>query len=200
MPEGGQAVVSRARDITSLANYSPPNGSSIFRVTDGEDWTDRHVARWRDHWIDVAFEDDVEAIVVRIGRLKQLLQADDPAGPGRGRAPGLRVRHPAPPDDPGHPRPREPVGAGRRPRHQQRRHDRAPGRAGEGRAGSSAAPTPTTGAASASRSPRAAPRSGAGRWTCAAGPRTRSCTRSTPEERATLAALLKKMTLATEDL
>ena len=36
-----------------------------------EDWTDRHVARWRDHWIDVAFEDDVEAIVVRIGRLKQ---------------------------------------------------------------------------------------------------------------------------------
>jgi DNA-binding MarR family transcriptional regulator len=40
-------------------------------VTDGEDWTDRHVARWRDHWIDVAFEDDVEAIVVRIGRLKQ---------------------------------------------------------------------------------------------------------------------------------
>ena len=39
-------------------------------MTDGEDWTDRHVARWRDHWIDVAFEDDVEAIVVRIGRLK----------------------------------------------------------------------------------------------------------------------------------
>lgn len=36
-----------------------------------EDWADRHVARWRDHWIDVAFEDDVEAIVARIGRLKQ---------------------------------------------------------------------------------------------------------------------------------
>ncbi|HEY0903371.1 MAG TPA: MarR family transcriptional regulator [Marmoricola sp.] len=34
-----------------------------------EDWADRHVARWRDHWIDVDFEDDVEAIVVRIGRL-----------------------------------------------------------------------------------------------------------------------------------
>jgi DNA-binding MarR family transcriptional regulator len=33
------------------------------------DWADRHVARWRDHWIDVTFEDDVEAIVVRIGRL-----------------------------------------------------------------------------------------------------------------------------------
>jgi DNA-binding MarR family transcriptional regulator len=39
-------------------------------VTD-EDWADRHVARWRDHWIDVDFEDDVEAIVVRIGRIKQ---------------------------------------------------------------------------------------------------------------------------------
>jgi DNA-binding MarR family transcriptional regulator len=33
------------------------------------DWADRHVERWRDHWIDVAFEDDVEAIVVRIDRL-----------------------------------------------------------------------------------------------------------------------------------
>jgi DNA-binding MarR family transcriptional regulator len=36
-----------------------------------EDWADRHVARWRDHWIDVPFEDDVEAIVVRIGRLRK---------------------------------------------------------------------------------------------------------------------------------
>jgi DNA-binding MarR family transcriptional regulator len=36
-----------------------------------EDWADRHVARWRDHWIDVSFEDDVEAIVVRIDRLKR---------------------------------------------------------------------------------------------------------------------------------
>ena len=36
-----------------------------------EDWADRHVARWRDHWIDVSFEDDVEAIVVRIERLKR---------------------------------------------------------------------------------------------------------------------------------
>ncbi len=36
-----------------------------------EDWADRHVARWRDHWIDVEFEDDVEAIVERINRLKQ---------------------------------------------------------------------------------------------------------------------------------
>ena len=36
---------------------------------DREDWADRHVARWRDHWIDVDFEDDVEAIVARIVRL-----------------------------------------------------------------------------------------------------------------------------------
>ena len=34
-----------------------------------EDWADRHVARWRDHWLDVSFEDDVEAIVVRMSRL-----------------------------------------------------------------------------------------------------------------------------------
>jgi DNA-binding MarR family transcriptional regulator len=36
-----------------------------------EDWADRHVARWRDHWIDVSFDDEVEAITVRIGRLKR---------------------------------------------------------------------------------------------------------------------------------
>ncbi|MDH2413545.1 MarR family transcriptional regulator [Nocardioides sp. CER19] len=34
-----------------------------------DDWADRHVARWRDHWIDVAFDDDVEAIIVRISRI-----------------------------------------------------------------------------------------------------------------------------------
>ena len=34
-----------------------------------DDWADRHVARWRDHWIDISFEDDVEAIVVRCQRL-----------------------------------------------------------------------------------------------------------------------------------
>jgi DNA-binding MarR family transcriptional regulator len=40
-----------------------------------EDWADRHVARWRDHWIDVTFEDDVEAIVVRMGRLVEHFRA-----------------------------------------------------------------------------------------------------------------------------
>jgi len=38
------------------------------------DWTDRHVARWRDHWIDVTFDDEVEGIVVRIGRLGRFLK------------------------------------------------------------------------------------------------------------------------------
>lgn len=36
-----------------------------------EDWADRHVARWRDHWLDIDFDEDIEAIVVRIGRLKR---------------------------------------------------------------------------------------------------------------------------------
>lgn len=47
-------------------DYSAP-------VTD-TDWTDRHVARWRDHWIDVHFDDEVESIVVRIGRLQRFLK------------------------------------------------------------------------------------------------------------------------------
>lgn len=34
-----------------------------------DDWADRHVARWRDHWIDVDYDDDIEAAVVRINRL-----------------------------------------------------------------------------------------------------------------------------------
>jgi DNA-binding MarR family transcriptional regulator len=38
------------------------------------DWTDRHVARWRDHWIDIPFDDDVEGVVVRIGRLQRYLK------------------------------------------------------------------------------------------------------------------------------
>ncbi len=40
-----------------------------------QDWADRHVERWRDHWIDVSFDDDVEAIVVRIGRLARYFRA-----------------------------------------------------------------------------------------------------------------------------
>jgi DNA-binding MarR family transcriptional regulator len=39
------------------------------------DWADRHVARWRDHWIDVSFDDDVEAVVTRIQRLHDYLKS-----------------------------------------------------------------------------------------------------------------------------
>lgn len=39
-----------------------------------EDWADRHVARWRDHWIDVSFDDDVEAITARVGRIMSYLR------------------------------------------------------------------------------------------------------------------------------
>ena len=34
-----------------------------------EDGADRHVARWRDHWLDIAFDDEIEAITVRIGAI-----------------------------------------------------------------------------------------------------------------------------------
>ena len=44
------------------------------RMNDPEDWADLHVARWRDHWIDVAFDDEVEAIVTRMGRLMRHLR------------------------------------------------------------------------------------------------------------------------------
>ena len=38
------------------------------------DWADRHVARWRDHWIDIQFDDEVEGIVVRLWRLHRFLK------------------------------------------------------------------------------------------------------------------------------
>ncbi|WP_307827965.1 MarR family transcriptional regulator [Nocardioides sp. SYSU D00038] len=41
-----------------------------------EDFADRHVARWRDHWIDIPFEDDVEAMVVRINQVHRYLKAN----------------------------------------------------------------------------------------------------------------------------
>lgn len=39
-----------------------------------EDWTDRHVARWRDHWLDLDFDDQVEAAFVRISRIDRYLR------------------------------------------------------------------------------------------------------------------------------
>ena len=38
------------------------------------DWTDRHVARWRTHWVDIRFDDEVEAVVTRISRLQKYLK------------------------------------------------------------------------------------------------------------------------------
>ncbi|MEP9382763.1 MarR family winged helix-turn-helix transcriptional regulator [Nocardioides cheoyonin] len=34
-----------------------------------DDWADRHVARWRNHWIGLCFDPEVEAVVVRMHRL-----------------------------------------------------------------------------------------------------------------------------------
>jgi DNA-binding MarR family transcriptional regulator len=34
-----------------------------------DDWADRHVARWHDHWVGLSFDGEVEAIVVRMGRI-----------------------------------------------------------------------------------------------------------------------------------
>lgn len=36
-----------------------------------EDRADRHVARWRDHWLDIDFDDEIEAITVRIGSISK---------------------------------------------------------------------------------------------------------------------------------
>ncbi len=40
-----------------------------------DDWADRHVARWRDYWIGIEFDDDIEAIVVRMSRLMKHFRA-----------------------------------------------------------------------------------------------------------------------------
>jgi DNA-binding MarR family transcriptional regulator len=41
-----------------------------------EDWTDRHVARWRDHWLDLDFDDQVEGVFVRINRISRYLKRE----------------------------------------------------------------------------------------------------------------------------
>ncbi|WP_230973452.1 MarR family winged helix-turn-helix transcriptional regulator [Aeromicrobium terrae] len=40
-----------------------------------QDFADLHVERWRDHWIEVDFDDDVEAMTVRIGALHRYFKA-----------------------------------------------------------------------------------------------------------------------------
>lgn len=39
------------------------------------DWTDRHITRWRHHWVDVDFDEEVEGIAVRIKRIGRHLDA-----------------------------------------------------------------------------------------------------------------------------
>jgi DNA-binding MarR family transcriptional regulator len=34
-----------------------------------QDFADRHVARWRDHWIDIPFDDKIETATVRLARI-----------------------------------------------------------------------------------------------------------------------------------
>lgn len=38
-----------------------------------EDWTDRHVARWRDHWLELDFDPEVEGVFARISRISRYL-------------------------------------------------------------------------------------------------------------------------------
>jgi DNA-binding MarR family transcriptional regulator len=39
-----------------------------------KDIADLHVERWRDHWIDITFDDEVEALTVRLGNLVRYLR------------------------------------------------------------------------------------------------------------------------------
>jgi len=39
-----------------------------------EDAADLHVERWRDHWIDISFDDEVEALTVRLAALNRYLR------------------------------------------------------------------------------------------------------------------------------
>ncbi len=36
-----------------------------------EDFAEQHVARWRDHWIDIEFDEEIELATVRISRIKR---------------------------------------------------------------------------------------------------------------------------------
>ena len=38
------------------------------------DAADLHVERWRDHWIDISFDDEVEALTVRLSNLSRFLR------------------------------------------------------------------------------------------------------------------------------
>ena len=168
------------------------------RTGDREDWVDRHVARWRDHWVDIHFDDDVEAIVTRVQRLDRHFRRTTQEALTEV---GLQdfeyktLHHLMIRDTPGHASPSALAedlglsGAGmtgrldhlekagwiqRRPSAEDRR-----------------------------RVEVEVTRAGAGVWRRAMGLRGRAedevVAVLSPEERATLAGLLKKLTLATED-
>ena len=162
-----------------------------------EDWADRHVARWRDHWIDVAFEDDVEAIVVRIGRLRQYFKLTTQRALVEV---GLQdfeydtLHHLMIRDTPGHASPSALAAS-----------------LGISNAGMTGRLDSLEKAGWIQRSAdaddrrrvgievtRAGARSGAGRWSLRGRAEDEVVHALDAEERATLAALLKKMTLATE--
>jgi DNA-binding MarR family transcriptional regulator len=45
-------------------------------IEQGKDWADLHLERWRGHWVlDIPFDDDTEAIFIRMGRLMRHLKA-----------------------------------------------------------------------------------------------------------------------------
>jgi DNA-binding MarR family transcriptional regulator len=39
-----------------------------------KDAADLHVERWRDHWVDIAFDDEIEAMTVRIAQIVRYLR------------------------------------------------------------------------------------------------------------------------------
>ena len=45
-----------------------------------KDKADLHVERWRDHWIDVSFDDEVEAMTVRVSALQRYFRQAKHAG------------------------------------------------------------------------------------------------------------------------
>lgn len=45
------------------------DGAVRHEKAERDDWADRHVARWQDHWSGIRFDEDVEAITVRLARI-----------------------------------------------------------------------------------------------------------------------------------
>ena len=138
----------------------------------GTDWTDRHVARWRAHWVDIHFDDGVEGIVTRIGRLQRYLKGTIQTAVAEvgiqdyeyETLHSLMIR-----DTPGTASPTDladDVGVSGAGRPAAWTAWRRPG-------GYSALRPPTTGAGSSWRSPATGPTCGGGPWPCGAPRRRR---------------------------